>query len=434
MVTCQRTMAAAATLSGVGLHTGTPSTITFAPAPADTGYVIIRKDLPGEPQIHPRVEIVSQTVRGTTLRDKGVEVNTIEHILAAVSGLGIDNCYIELDTPEPPIMDGSSRPFVEALLAAGIKDIPGSERKSYRLKSPIVLRDGEKDIVAWPYPGLRISYFLQYDHPWLESQRVDVDLTPETFQKLVAPCRTFCMEHEVQWLREQGLAKGGTQENAVVIGKEGPVNTSLRHPHELALHKILDFIGDLALLGKRIEGHFVARRTGHEMNTRFVHAVKAQMQRENTGERGEGKLIIEAREIEQMLPHRYPMLLVDRVIDLEVGKRVVGIKNVSMNEQFFQGHFPGHPIMPGVLIVEAMAQCGGVLLMKSQPDAQEKVVLFMGIDNVKFRKPVYPGDQLRFELEVEKIRSRVARMHGRAFVGEDLVCEADLMSTIVERQ
>jgi len=429
----QRTLAQPISLTGIGLHTGIESTLTFAPAPADTGYVIVRKDLPGEPRIRPRPELVSQTIRGTTLQENGIEVHTVEHVLAALAGLDIDNCLIELNAYEPPIMDGSSLQFVNAILTAGIVEIPGSRKQVYRLSAPFIFQKPGKEIVGWPYFGLRISYYLYYDHPWLRPQRVDVEVTPEEFQKRVAQCRTFCFEHEIEWLKSQDLARGGNLDNALVITEHGLKNPPFRIEMELALHKVLDFIGDLALFGCRVEGHFVARCTGHEMNVRLVKQLGKQRIRESNFEGGKEKLIIDAKEIEQLLPHRYPMLLVDRVVDLEEGKRVVGIKNVTMNEHFFQGHFPGHPIMPGVLIVEAMAQCGGVLLMKSVPDAKDKVVYFMGIDNVKFRKPVLPGDQLRFELEVDKIRSKVAKMHGKAFVGEDLVCEADLMSTIMDR-
>ncbi|MCK5242464.1 bifunctional UDP-3-O-[3-hydroxymyristoyl] N-acetylglucosamine deacetylase/3-hydroxyacyl-ACP dehydratase [bacterium] len=429
----QRTLAKPVALTGIGLHTGLETTLTFCPAPADTGYILVRKDIPGEPRISPRPELVSQTTRGTTIQENGVKIHTIEHALAALAGLEVDNCLVELTASEPPIMDGSAQPYVQAILKTGIVEIPGSKRQVFRLPKPVILQNGSKEIVGWPYPGLRITYNLYYDHPWLQPQRVDVELSPEVFEKQVAHCRTFCLEQEIDWLKSNGLAKGGSLENALVIGEQGPLNPPLRTEQELGMHKILDFIGDLALFGSAVQGHFVAHYTGHEMNARLVQQLKKIKERNGIMERGKEKMIIDAKEIETLLPHRYPMLLVDRVIDLEIGKRVVGIKNVTMNEQFFQGHFPGHPIMPGVLIIEAMAQCGGVLLMKSFPDARDKVVYFMGIDNVKFRKPVVPGDQLRLEIEVDKLRSKIAKMHGKAFVGEDLVCEADLMSVIMDR-
>ncbi|MCD4812525.1 bifunctional UDP-3-O-[3-hydroxymyristoyl] N-acetylglucosamine deacetylase/3-hydroxyacyl-ACP dehydratase [bacterium] len=432
-VLVQTTLAKPASLEGIGLHTGVTSQVVFEPAPADTGYVIVRTDLPGEPRLCPAVDLVSQTTRGTTLKDGDVEVHTVEHVLAALVGLDIDNCIIKLSAFEPPVMDGSSQEFSEAMVAAGIVDIPESEKKIYRVTEPLVIQDGKKSIAAWPYPGLRITYELYYDHPWLQPQRVDLEINPEVFRAQLAQCRTFCLEQEIDWLKSQGLAKGGTRENALVIGEHGLVNPPFRCEHELAFHKVLDFIGDLALARCRVEGHFVANFTGHEMNARLVKALLNQAKRIKHLERGKGTLVIEAQEIEQLLPHRYPMLLVDRVIDLEVGKRVVGIKNVTMNEHFFQGHFPGHPIMPGVLILEAMAQCGGVLLMKSSPDSVGKVVYFVGIDKVRFRKPVVPGDQLRFELSVDKIKARIAKMLAKAYVGDTLVCEAEFMSTLVAR-
>ncbi len=430
----QRTLAGPVSLSGIGLHTGTASTVTFKPAPADTGYLLVRTDRPGKPGIRPRPGLVSQTIRGTTLQENGVEVHTVEHILAALAGLNIDNCVIELETNEPPIMDGSAKAFVDALQRAGVEEIPDSPSKGYNLSEPLIIEEKGKYIVGWPYPGLRISYILDYENSWLQSRRVDLEINPETFQNLLAPSRTYCFEHEIAWLKSRGLGRGGNLENAIVVSEQGIKNGPLRFEHELVYHKILDFIGDLALLGCPVQGHFVAWRSGHELNVRMVEHLRRKKNREEKIQGGMNRVIIHTKEIEELLPHRYPMLLIDRVIDLVEGKRVVGIKNVTMNESFFQGHFPGHPIMPGVLIIEAMAQCGGVLLMKSVPDAKNKVVYFVGIDNVRFRKPVIPGDQLRFELEVEKCRSNIAKMHGRAFVGEDLVCEADMMSSLVDKQ
>lgn len=427
----QQTIANPVTLEGIGLHTGNPSVMTFRPAGPGTGRVIVRTDLPGQPEIHPSPERVSQTVRGTTIRENGVEVHTVEHVLAALAGLDIDNCRIELTSNEPPIMDGSAQMFVEALLRAGIA--PQSEPVDpYVLDHVVTLEQDGKTIVAWPYDGLRLTYCLEYDQPWPKSQRVELEITPDTFRARVAAARTYGFEHEIAWLRGQGLARGGSPDNAIILTAEGTANGPFRFEDELACHKLLDMIGDLALLGFPVRGHFVAHRSGHAMNACLAERLLKKKTRESAQRRRES-VIINAKEIQELLPHRYPILLVDRVIDLEEGKRVVGIKNVTMNEQFFQGHFPGHPIMPGVLIVEAMAQCGGVLLLKNVPDAKSKVVYFTNIDNVKFRKPVLPGDQLRFELTVEKVRSRMAKMHGNAFVGEDLVCEADLTSMIMDR-
>ena len=424
----QTTIGRAVSLNGVGLHTGLPCTLTFQPAPAGTGRVFVLAQAPGRPQVHPRPEWVVRSHRGTSLSENGAEVHTVEHVLAALAGMGVDNCWIELSAPEPPAADGSALPFARLLQEAGIVEIPGSEAAVVRPERPVQVQGVNKAVVLWPHPGLRITYQLAYDQGQVQAQRVDVDVTPESFLRDIAPCRTFCLESEIEALKAQGLAKGGSLENCLVLAPGGLKNPPFRSERELAGHKVLDVIGDLALLGSRLEGHVVAERSGHDLNVQLVKKLQVHPK-----ERGTREVVIDAKEIEQLLPHRYPMLLVDRVIELEVGKRVVGIKNVTMNEHFFQGHFPGHPIMPGVLIVEAMAQCGGVLLMKSSPESQGKVVYFVAIDNVKFRKPVLPGDQLRLELEVGKIKSRIAKMVGKAFVGSDLVCEAELMSTVMDR-
>jgi UDP-3-O-[3-hydroxymyristoyl] N-acetylglucosamine deacetylase / 3-hydroxyacyl-[acyl-carrier-protein] dehydratase len=435
----QRTLQREATVSGIGLHTGLPATLTFKPAPPDTGYVIVRTDLPGAPCVRPRAHLVSQTLRGTTLCENGVEVHTVEHVLAALAGLQVDNCRIELTAGEPPIGDGSAQPFVDALLGAGIVEQPGAGRRVHRLDQIVTWEDGDKSIVAWPHRGLRVTFVLQFADTWVADQRVTVDVTPETFQDLICRARTFCFEKDFAYLESHGLAKGGianggSSDNAVVLGSAGVKNGPLRFEAELAYHKILDFIGDLALVGRPLEGHFVATKSGHALNTGFARRLEQAADKAENLLRGkDNAMIIQAKEIQDILPHRYPFLLVDRVIDLEAGKRAVGIKNVTINEPFFQGHFPGHPIMPGVLIVEAMAQVGGVLLMKAVPDAKSKVVYFVSLDNVKFRKPVLPGDQLRFVVEVVKLKGRIAKVHGDAYVGEDLVCEADLMSTLMDK-
>lgn len=427
----QRTLKQPVSVTGVGLHTGVKTRLTFQPAAPDTGYVLVREDLPGHPELPARVEHVIDTQRGTTLGARGVEVHTVEHVLAALYGLGIDNCRIALNAIEPPIMDGSALPFVRALQGAGTVESPGHPIQVLRVSETLIVGESFKSLVAWPQAGLSLSYALAFSDTWLPAQQARLKVQENGFCEQVAPARTFCFEREVEWLRSQGLAQGGSLENAVVVGEQALKNGPLRFEHELAYHKLLDLLGDLALLGQRVEGHFTADRSGHGLNVAMVKRLRQLAARQ--AERGRTNVIIESKEIEQLLPHRYPILLVDRILELEINKRVVGIKNVTRNEPFFQGHFPGHPIMPGVLIVEAMAQCGGVLLMKSVADAKDKVVYFMTIDNVKFRKPVLPGDQLRFELTVDKIRSRIARMHGDAFVGEELVCEADLTSTIMDR-
>ncbi len=425
----QKTIAKTVSLSGVGIHTGQTSTVTFHPAGVDFGLRLAKAH---ELQNHfkPDSSLVTDTSRGTTLTHGQETFNTVEHILSALQGLGIDNCLVALSAEEPPIMDGSALPFIEALEAAGLVEQDKEQTLVYRIDTPFVFQEGDKSIVGWPHDGLRITYNMDYPNTWLSKRRLTMDIEPEHFKASLGFARTFCFEHEIEWLKAHGLAKGGTADNALVLTTTGVKNGPLRHEDELVLHKILDLVGDLTLLGVKVRGHFVATKTGHGMNVKLVDFLKSRINRQQGGR---DKVIIEAKDIEQLLPHRYPFLLVDRVIDLVEGEKVVGLKNVTMNEHFFQGHFPGHPIMPGVLIVEAMAQCGGVLLMKSVPDPKAKVVYFISIDNVKFRKPVVPGDQLRFELTVGKIKSKIAKMHGQAFVEDKLVCEADLMCTLMDR-
>lgn len=425
----QLTIAKTVSLSGIGIHTGQQSTITLHPAAPNHGIRFLQRSNSQE-SFTPDSLLVTDTSRGTTLTYKGQNYNTVEHVLSALNGLGIDNCAIELSAEEPPIMDGSAMKFIEAIESAGIKEQPTFDKNIFRIETPFVFQDEGKSIVGWPYDGLKITYNMDYPNTWLAKRRLTIDIRPETYKDLVGFARTFCFEHEIEWLQSQGLAQGGSPDNALILTKDGVKNGPLRHEDELVIHKILDMVGDLALFGSPIHGHFVATKTGHGMNVKLVNFLKKLEQRRPKG--GE-QVIIEAAEIEKLLPHRYPFLLVDRVIDIEEGKKVVGIKNVTMNEYFFQGHFPGHPIMPGVLIVEAMAQCGGVLLMKSVPDAASKVVYFISIDNVKFRQPVLPGDQLRFELTVDKIKGKISKMHGNAYVEDKRVCEADLMCTLVDK-
>jgi UDP-3-O-[3-hydroxymyristoyl] N-acetylglucosamine deacetylase / 3-hydroxyacyl-[acyl-carrier-protein] dehydratase len=428
----QYTLGRSVTLSGIGLHTGQTSTITFHPAESNSGVTIKRSDLPNAPIIHPRADRVSQTLRGTTLKENGVEVHTIEHVLAALAGLEIDNCCVEVTASEPPIMDGSAAPFVTALQSVP-RITQNSERKVFHISEIIRVGDGDKEIVVYPDKLFRITFHLEFRDTWIPSEQLTIIIHRENFIRTIANNRTFCFEHEVEWLKKQGLAQGGNAGNALVIGDTDFINGPLRQPQELVYHKILDLVGDMSLIGAPVCAHIVARKSGHALNTQLAQGLQKRWERELEIQRRNCRVIINTQEIMEFLPHRYPFLLVDRIIELEDRKRVVGIKNVTINEPFFQGHFPGHPIMPGVLIVEAMAQCGGVLLMKTVPDAKSKVVYFVKLDNVKFRKPVLPGDQLRFELEVVKLKERLAQMQGKAFVGEDLVCEAELMSTLVDR-
>jgi UDP-3-O-[3-hydroxymyristoyl] N-acetylglucosamine deacetylase / 3-hydroxyacyl-[acyl-carrier-protein] dehydratase len=433
----QRTLAAPVTIEGVGLHTGIATTLTLRPAQPGAGIRFVRVDLPGAPQVPVRPENAGNSpaaMRRTVLRSGATEVHTVEHVLAAVAGMGIDNVTLEINGPEAPEpADGSARPIVDAILAAGIctQDAP---REYIKITEPVAYEEKGIQMVALPHDGFRISFTIQYDNRLVGTQHVTMDVTPETFAAEIAPARTFVLYRDVKALQDAGMIKGGTTKNAVVvkddeIASEGP----LRFPDEFVRHKVLDLIGDLCLLGRPIQGHVMSIRSGHDSNVRFVKQLAAAQTRPYAYEDLLDKVRFDIHAIERIMPHRYPMLLVDRILLLEERKRVVGLKNVTLNEPFFVGHFPGHPIMPAVLIIEAMAQVGGVLLLNTVDDPENKLVYFMGIDNAKFRRPVLPGDQLVFDLEMVKLKSRICKMTGRCFIRGQLVAEADLLSTIVDR-
>jgi UDP-3-O-[3-hydroxymyristoyl] N-acetylglucosamine deacetylase / 3-hydroxyacyl-[acyl-carrier-protein] dehydratase len=433
----QRTVGAAVTIEGVGLHTGVTTRLTFRPAEPDSGLRFVRVDLPGAPQVPVRpanAGNLAAAMRRTVLRSGTTEVHTVEHVLASVAGLGIDNAILEIDGPEAPEpVDGSARPIVDAILGAGIKtqDAP---RRYLRIAEPVAYTEKGIQLVALPHDGFRISFTIQYDNRLVGTQHVSFEITPETFASEIAPARTFVLHRDVKALQDAGMIKGGTTRNAVVvkddeIASEGP----LRYPNEFVRHKVLDLIGDLCLLGRPLQGHVMAVRSGHDSNVQFVKRLDEAQARPYAYEDLLDKVHFDIQAIERIMPHRYPMLLVDRILLLEERTRVVGLKNVTLNEPFFMGHFPGHPIMPAVLIIEAMAQVGGVLLLNTVDDPDNKLVYFMGIDNAKFRRPVLPGDQLIFDLEMTKLKSRICKMTGRCFTRGQLVAEADLLSTIVER-
>lgn len=378
--------------------------------------------MPGKPKVKASLENVASSTREISLRVDEVEVRTVEHVLSALSGLGIDNCEIELDGPEPPVGDGSSLFLVKLLEGSSILT-QEKLRSILRPKKPIWVVDGDREITLLPDEALTVTCMIDFAHPAVGSQSASFTLAPDIFINEIAPARTFGFLEEVETLKQQGLAQGGSLENAIVIGPERILNDSLRFDNELVRHKILDLIGDLSLLGAPFSGRLTAIKPGHSLNVKL--AKKIAQETKVTPLTGE----LDIAAIQEILPHRYPFLLVDRIIELEPGARVVGIKNVSMNEEFFQGHFPGHPIMPGVLIVEALAQACGVLLL-SRVENRGKTVYFAGIDKVRFRRPVLPGDQLRLEGEPIKIRQRTGKMLGRAYVGDNLVTEAELMFSI----
>jgi UDP-3-O-[3-hydroxymyristoyl] N-acetylglucosamine deacetylase/3-hydroxyacyl-[acyl-carrier-protein] dehydratase len=336
-----------------------------------------------------------------------------------------------MEAPEPP--DGSARPIAETLRAAGVEDqrLP---RQYIEIREPVTLQEGEVQMVAVPHDGLRISFTIQYDNPLVGTQYRSLEITPETFLKEIAPARTFALYEDIEKLRAAGMIRGGTLQNAVVVrGSEILNEEGLRFPDEFVRHKILDLLGDLAILGRPIRGHVMSVRSGHATHVAFVRRLAGGIAGALDHERLMDRCHFDITAIERIMPHRYPMLLVDRILLLEERRRVVGIKNVTINEPFFVGHFPDHPIMPAVLILEAMAQVGGILLLNTVENPESKLVYFMAIDKAKFRRPVRPGDQIVFDLELTRLKGRICQMLGKAYVRGTLVAEAELLSTIVDR-
>jgi UDP-3-O-[3-hydroxymyristoyl] N-acetylglucosamine deacetylase/3-hydroxyacyl-[acyl-carrier-protein] dehydratase len=464
MVELQRTIAKPASLSGIGLHTGTECTMTFKPAPINSGIKFVRVDLGGQPEIPAIADNVVDVSRGTTIGIGEAKVYTVEHVLAAIAGLQIDNITIELDGIEPPVGDGSAMPYVKALLHAGIEqqDAP----KDYLIIDETVMYSDDArqvDIVALPLDRYRLTVMVDYQNPALGSQHTGLFDFDKEFIDEFASARTFCFLSEVEDLAKQGLIKGGDLDNAVVIvdhqlnekelkelankigvkedfvlGDNGILNNKqLRYRNEPVRHKLLDLIGDLTLIGVPIKAQILAARPGHKANVEFAKQIRKLYQQKKIVKKfqfvkKEG-VVFDANAIERILPHRYPFLLVDKITHLEIEKKVIGVKSVTFNEPFFQGHFPGQPVMPGVLIIEAMAQTGGILLLNSLPDYKDKLVYFMQINNAKFRKTVVPGDQLIMEVELIQKKSKVITMSGKAFVENVLVAEADFMAGIVDR-
>jgi len=464
MLEQQRTIAKPVSMTGIGLHTGTECKLTFKPAPENHGIKFVRTDLGGNPEIPAIAENVVDVSRGTTIGIGDAKVHTVEHVLAAIMGLQIDNIIIEVEGIEPPVGDGSSLPYVEVLQNAGFEQQEAP--KDYLVIDQTIMHhedDKQVDIVALPLDDYRVTVMVDYQNPALGSQHTGLFDFEKEFATEFAPARTFCFLSEVEALADQGLIKGGDIDNAVVIidhklndtqlkelakkigvkekislGENGILNNKqLRFRNEPVRHKLLDLIGDLALIGAPLKAQILAARPGHKANVEFAKQVRKLYQQKKLVKKfqlvkKEG-VVFDANAIKRILPHRYPFLLVDKIIELEVDKRVVGVKSVTANEPFFPGHFPGNPIMPGVLIIEAMAQTGGVFLLGSIPDPENHLVYFMQINNAKFRKPVVPGDQLFLEVELVQKKSKIILMKGKAFVNEILVAEADFMAGIVDK-
>lgn len=465
MLIHQRTLQKEVSLWGTGLHTGKECMITFKPAPANYGYRFVRTDIAESPEIPALIDNVVDVLRGTTIAVGDVKVHTTEHVLAALYGLEIDNCRIEMSGPEPPVMDGSSHPFAEALLGAGFQE--QDEPKDYLvIDETIEYHDTENgvDIVALPLDDFRATVMVDYKNPALGSQHSGLFNLEKEFLKEFSPCRTFCFLSEVEALANQGIIKGGDVDNAVVIidkkmekeelhqlgeklglesdhlvlGKNGILNNrELRFQNEPARHKLLDLLGDIALLGMPVKAQVLAARPGHASNVEFVRQLKKyadrnKLARQYQHEKKAG-VIFDINAIQNILPHRYPFLLIDKIVEFKLDEKIVSIKNVTMNEPFFQGHFPGNPVMPGVLIVEAMAQTGGIMMLNGKNNTKESVVYFMAIDKARFRKPVLPGDTLVIEAVMTNMRRSVCQFDAKAFVRGELVCEASLMATVMDK-
>jgi len=460
----QRTIKNEVSVSGIGLHTGVESTITFKPSPVNTGIKFVRTDVDGCPEIPADIDHVVDISRGTTIAQNGFKVHTVEHVLAAVAGLEIDNVLIELNNIEPPVCDGSALEFVNALKKAEIVE-QDEKREVLIIDKIITYTDPENrvDIHVLPADDFRITFLIDYKYIGIGTQYSAMYSLKDEFEIDYAAARTFCFLSEVIYLKERGLIKGGSLNNAlvfadkeltpeekrkikdlfglsedIIIGPNGLIGSSdLRYYNEPVRHKILDLIGDLALLGMPIKGHVIAARSGHSHNVNLVKKIKKEYEKQLIKQKFQREEIkgalFDISTIESVLPHRYPFLLVDRIVDLVPREHVIAIKNVTVNEPYFVGHFPVKKIMPGVLIVEALAQAGAFLLLNTIEDHDKKLAYFAAIDNVRFKRPVIPGDQLRLEVKMLNYKLSTCKMHGQAFVDGELAAEAVMIASIVNR-
>ena len=465
MTEMQRTIKKPASLSGVGLHTGGQATITFIPAPINYGITFIRTDLENCPEIPADVDHVVDLQRGTTLGIGNVRVHTVEHVLAALAGLQIDNMKIELSNSEPPVGDGSAWPYVQVLLEAGIVE-QDAQKNFLQIDQPIAYSEKERgvDVIVVPADRTRITFLVDYRNPALGTQYTFLEDLDKEFVEEFSKARTFCFLTEVEQLLDAGLIKGGSIDSALVIideeitkekearlraafnedrpvfiGNSGILNdTPLRYYNEPVRHKALDLLGDLYLVGVPLKAHILAARSGHAANVALARKIRSIYQKQMISNKyragkSDGSYLLDINAILKIMPHRYPFLMIDRIIDMEGSSRIVAIKNVTVNEPYFQGHFPGKPVMPGVMIVEAMAQAGGILLLNAVENPESKLAFFMGIDDVKFRKPVVPGDQLRMEIEMLNFKRSMIKIAGKSYVDGKLVAEGVFTAVVVDK-
>lgn len=444
----QQTLQREVSFLGIGLHSGNRVNMTFLPAPANTGIRFRRVDLEGKPEIEAAVDHVVDTTRSTTLGRGNIKLHTVEHVLAALAGCGVDNAIVELDANEPPIGDGSARPYCEMIESAGLATL-AEKRDPYRITEPIALEMGQTVMTMFPDEQFKITC-TSADKQGRFTEHFSLEINPRTWLTELAHARTFCFFEEIEYLIKNGLIRGGSLENAVVIREDAVLTTEpLRYPNEFVRHKMLDIVGDLALLGRPLRGHLIAVKPSHAANCEMARRIQAQMRKPVVAAQTFGpppptpktasaaaaavplptaappaETAMEIEQIMQILPHRHPFLLVDRVTRIE-GNRIVAIKNVSIGEFYFEGHFPGHPIMPGVLQLEAIAQVAGILMLK-RIERTGALAYFMSAEEVKWRKPVRPGDVLEIDVELTKIRAKIGKARGVCRVGGEVVSEANV--------